>query len=475
MGRSQRTGPGWRGQIVALAAAGLLVLAGGTGAEAVSPGVSPGAQRSTGWHPRVVMLADLRPGGPSSSKNAWWFTPSHGRLFFPADDGVHGIEPWISDGTRRGTTMIGDLVRGRRGSRPELVVPTRRATVFITARDAQSRPRWTLWSTTTGAHGARTVRELPVPTRPFYWVDGARVGRYAVISADAPVPDTLLRTDGTVAGTTTFRRWTGGQDYWWPDELRPVGRFAYFYRGPSLWRTDATTAGTRMLHTWAPRGDLAYLSTVGRRVDFGVYTDGLGGTVWTSDGTRAGTHLVKKTYAGLDTDYRLAPTEFTRHGRWSVFIGGDRIHGRQIWRTDGTARGTTRLTAIHATAIHDLTSCGGALYFIARDDAHGRELWVRSGHPARVRRIDIVPGPAGSHPGIPTCVRGHLVFSALDKATDRDPWTLAGPRAHPVQHDLRRRGNSVSWNTAFTRVGTDVFFTARDDVHGREPWVLHAR
>ncbi len=91
----------------------------------------------------------------------------------------------------------------------------------------------------------------------------------------------------------------------------------------------------------------------------------------------------------------------------------------------------------------------------------------RSGCPARVRRIDIAPGPAGSYPQNLTRVLGHLVFSARDEAADRDPWTLTGPRAHPVRHDLRRHGSSVSRYAQFTRVGANVCFTARDGVHGR--------
>ena len=31
------------------------------------------------------------------------------RFFFDADDGIHGREMWVSDGTSIGTTMLGDM------------------------------------------------------------------------------------------------------------------------------------------------------------------------------------------------------------------------------------------------------------------------------------------------------------------------------------------------------------------------------
>jgi ELWxxDGT repeat protein len=41
-----------------------------------------------------------------------------GRLFFNGDDGIHGGEPWTSDGTPAGTRMIADIAPGETGSYP---------------------------------------------------------------------------------------------------------------------------------------------------------------------------------------------------------------------------------------------------------------------------------------------------------------------------------------------------------------------
>lgn len=48
-----------------------------------------------------------------------WLTPIEDRVYFAADDGIHGRELWTSDGTEQGTVMIADLAPGRDSSSPE--------------------------------------------------------------------------------------------------------------------------------------------------------------------------------------------------------------------------------------------------------------------------------------------------------------------------------------------------------------------
>ncbi len=50
------------------------------------------------------MVKDINPGIASSGVHD--ITVSGGKIFFSADDGIHGQEIWVSDGTDAGTFML---------------------------------------------------------------------------------------------------------------------------------------------------------------------------------------------------------------------------------------------------------------------------------------------------------------------------------------------------------------------------------
>jgi ELWxxDGT repeat protein len=56
-----------------------------------------------------VDIAEPPPAGAGMAN----MTPFADRLAFTADDGVHGVESWISDGTAAGMSLIADLTPGR--------------------------------------------------------------------------------------------------------------------------------------------------------------------------------------------------------------------------------------------------------------------------------------------------------------------------------------------------------------------------
>ena len=109
--------------------------------------------------------------------------------------------------------------------------------------------------------------------------------------------------------------------------------------------------------------------------------------------------------------------------RFAGFQGGivyfsfaDSAHGRELWRTDGTAEGTWRLTDIcpgpcDASPDH-FVALGGSLYFRASDGVSGDELWRSDGTPGSERQVrDLCPGPCDSQV-MPTTFGGSLVFVA---------------------------------------------------------------
>jgi ELWxxDGT repeat protein len=111
------------------------------------------------------------------------------------------------------------------------------------------------------------------------------------------------------------------------------------------------------------------------------------------------------------------------------FAADDGAHGVELWRTDGTAAGTVLVRDIGLGPIagnpRELVVAKGKLYFTADDLLTGSELWVSDGSASGTRRVqDIAPQAASSSPADLTVVGDLLYFSADDAVTGRELWAL---------------------------------------------------
>src|SRR5262249_24064031 len=73
--------------------------------------------RTTAEPGTVTLVKDIEPDtliapGPTPSQMALL----NGVAYFVADDGIHGVEPWRSDGPPQGTRLVKDIVEGIHGS-----------------------------------------------------------------------------------------------------------------------------------------------------------------------------------------------------------------------------------------------------------------------------------------------------------------------------------------------------------------------
>lgn len=75
------------------------------------------------------------------------------------------------------------------------------------------------------------------------------------------------------------------------------------------------------------------------------------------------------------------PSGFVALGGWMYFAADDGVHGREVWRTDGTVSEQVEDLRPGADGSEplELTVFEGWLYFTAEDGASGRELWRSDG------------------------------------------------------------------------------------------------
>src|SRR6185436_12624603 len=143
---------------------------------------------------------------------------------------------------------------------------------------------------------------------------------------------------------------------------------------------DGTTAGTYPVALiGTPAGVRAWLTVLGDRLLLAADDGAHGIELWRSDGTEAGTTLVRDIAPGAAS---AAPAWLAAAGGRAFFAAQDGASGTELWESDGTAAGTRRVHDIAPGAgssnPQELTLAGDRLFFAADDGIHGEELWVLS-------------------------------------------------------------------------------------------------
>ncbi len=189
--------------------------------------------------------------------------------------------------------------------------------------------------------------------------------------------------------------------------------------GHELWKSDGTAAGTVLvkdinLGRW--RSLYFYsLTALGDTLFFRANDGVHGDELWKSDGSAAGTTLVKDINPTGSSD----PGWLIVVGSTLFFLADDGMHGRELWKSDGTEAGTSMVKDINPTSSStpdDPAAVGDTLFFTANDGTHGRELWTSDGTPAGTALVlDMYTGPTGSDPRLRHGCRHDCVLQCADR------------------------------------------------------------
>ena len=224
-----------------------------------------------------------------------------------------------------------------------------------------------------------------------------------------------------------------------------------------------------------------------------LYNDGVNGLeLWVSDGTTEGTQLVKDINP-TDRTYRYPNIpiidNLTEFNGQLFFVANDEITGNELWVSDGTTAGTKLLkdinpeiTSYEGSEPSKFTEFNGQLFFVANDGTTGNELWVTDGTTDGTRLFkDINPNSNGDRPGFGpngfgvdsfTVVGNLIFFSADDGFSGSELWVSDGTAEGTMLYQDINPGFNGSSPGGFKVVGDQLFFTANDGTNGDELWVL---
>ena len=392
---------------------------------------------SDGTPDGTTLVRDINTAGDT---DPWDLTAVGSRVFLTADDGSTGRELWVSDGTEPGTAMVRDINRTNKTSQPGDLTPVG-STLFFAA-SSNDREDARLWASDGTAAGTREVEEYAAD--PLELTQAGGVLYFHANDPNGNRNNELYRSDGAPGGTKRVKNINPGAADSTPEWLTNVGGKLFFAaddgsHGRELWRSDGTAAGTTLVKDVVAGGGSEPwdLAAAGGTLYFTATTPTKGRELWKSDGTAAGTKRVKDINpgsAGAFTDSTDALRQLVRVGTKVFFAADDGSRSDELWVSDGTAAGTHLVKDINPTGSSeatDLVNVAGRLYFTARDGdpGHGQELWRSDGTEDGTQRV-FDEGPcvddSMAYPSHLVAAGSEVYFKAFGCETGFELWKSDG-------------------------------------------------
>ncbi|CAN5526910.1 hypothetical protein BH10BAC3_BH10BAC3_26920 [soil metagenome] len=296
-------------------------------------------------------------------------TSYHNKIYFSANDG-NGRKLWVSDGTDEGTTLA-------TGNNDVLISADYLGTSFPVLNNVLFMP---------GGNGS----------------EGNELYKYDASGAAELVKVTDISTSGDKALIVPF-------------EMQVANNILYFkvsndHGGlhDELWSSQGSAATTKAIKISQPGEAIKSLYNCNKVLFFVAGGTQYGNELWTTNGTAAGTVLVSNIFKGATSSY---PAYLSAFNGKLMFSAADAVHGNEVFITDGTDKGTALVKDINTVSTtgsnagfnyygylgyKGLIALGNDVLFNAYERVHGYELYKSNGTSGGTQVLtDIVPGEAG--------------------------------------------------------------------------------
>lgn len=413
-----------------------------------------------------TLLKDIYP-GPESSYQYMSFYKFGNKIAFEANDGIHGPELWLTDGTTEGTIrmednteILKDTINTLNGNGLYKTVGTKVVDVFanfkfnkvtgVTAvngiwffvANVDSDNMGELWKSDGTEVGTMLVKKIrPNSYQNSYTQNliASPDGKELIFSADNGNGIALWKSDGTGTGTIIIKTFYTTAQHQMSTFINFKGATYFWAKSASgfraLWKTDGTPGGTEVVHDklLTPNDDqiIEYKDKLyfqgqdqNNNNDASIYGRA---EIWVSDGTSEGTRFFFATNPdGLTGGF---PDSFQIVNDLILFLATTELSGTEWWVTDGSKEGTFMLkdifpgkdySTIHRWRIKELNKV-----FFTGKDGNENMLWETDGTKLGTKPFyDISESDIPMVPYI-TYINNKLIFVKQTVAHGKELWSFS--------------------------------------------------
>lgn len=467
--------------------------------------------KSDGTEVGTVMLKNINNTNNSSiSSYNSKYTLFNNEVFFIADDNIHGSEIWKTDGTSNGTVLFKDINNGIASTSINKFYNDKINKKLLFFTNSANRSNNTIWvsdGTPNGTIELANIKSsytfgypdnfITINNKTFFTGEDEKYGnelwqtngttletsifidinyknsssptKFTNVNGDlffrargTKYGNQLFKSDGTIKGTQLIKDISPGNETIDNlSDMKAINGTLFFsandhVNGYELWKSNGTENGTNLVKDINP-GNKSGLQNYNDKQEFTVINDilyfsandGINGfELWKSDGTEAGTFMIKdiKAETGYVNDGSY-PRSFAVLNSTIYFIANDNI-GTGLWKTDGTASGTVKILNLNDTRI--LKSVNNKLFLVAETSGttYGpHDLWVSDGTQTGTKHLKTFGDNLHSDIRYTTTLGNQLYFVAKEpnssrKAVYKTDGTIEGTilvfdgANHPTMPDL---------------------------------------
>lgn len=267
----------------------------------------------------------------------------------------------------------------------------------------------------------------------------------------------LCVTDGTTAGTIGISTLGGTTNI---STIIPAQDFVYVITSditftPSIastdkiWKSDGTVAGTTLVYAFetAPGSTNVGVyysvsthkknySVDGNILYFSAYDSINGKELWKTDGTAAGTMMLKDVKVGTGSSQTSG---FCKIPSTTLFIAQSVGFESKLWKTNGTTVGTEQISVAEPFYIvnQDMAKLGDKVIFFAHNTVDGYEPYVSDGTAAGTFMLKNI-NPSGNSlttqaMGLHLKIAGQYCYFIANNGTNNALWRTDGTIAGTIE------------------------------------------